>query len=364
MTGEPIIEPLSHRSRVWTFRILLAVFCIVMPIFVFYAMGYRLDLSNERNITTVGGMYVSADSEDVVMFVDEEPVRDMRFFQQAAYIQNLDAGVHRVHVQGEGLETWVKELPVYSRLVTEAHAFNMPSVPQVRFIPRFQTEGGLAVAIVEDEDAPLFPNASTTNLFIATTSPQTAAYVQNSEHEYVRELFNATQTPAIEGENALPSALGIKMLRGMRLFKEGEDVYATWLGGDRALPYYFCVTYTTEERTIREYGAHVYESLLDEYTDAAGVVRLGPAGSRLCRDTIRIDRMGQEVSAFYFMPASMHHVLLLLEDGIHVVEIDDRAWQNTQLLYPGEDLEVRVDNGRIYVFDGEYYFEVLTALPG
>ena len=46
------------------------------------------------------------------------------------------------------------------------------------------------------------------------------------------------------------------------------------------------------------------------------------------------------------------------ESGIYVVEIDDRAWQNRQPLITGEDLEVRVYNGAIYVFDGYYIYQI------
>jgi hypothetical protein len=51
-----------------------------------------------------------------------------------------------------------------------------------------------------------------------------------------------------------------------------------------------------------------------------------------------------------------------LSDGLYAVEVDDRAWQNTQLLYPGTDIHVVQDGGRIYVQDGEYYLEVFTEI--
>jgi hypothetical protein len=62
------------------------------------------------------------------------------------------------------------------------------------------------------------------------------------------------------------------------------------------------------------------------------------------------------------MPDSRDHVLMHLSDGIYVVEIDDRAWQNTQLLYPGQNLTLLIDSGRILVQDGDTMFEVFTEL--
>jgi len=51
-----------------------------------------------------------------------------------------------------------------------------------------------------------------------------------------------------------------------------------------------------------------------------------------------------------------------LQDGVYVTEIDDRAWQNTQLLYPGEGLKVVVENDIIYLKDRELYFEIITEI--
>jgi len=83
---------------------------------------------------------------------------------------------------------------------------------------------------------------------------------------------------------------------------------------------------------------------------------------RICRNNIRIDRKDKEVIMFDFFPDSTDLVVILLDDGLYVTEIDDRAWQNVQLLYPGKDIEARVSGGRIYVKDGQYLLEVLTEL--
>ena len=47
---------------------------------------------------------------------------------------------------------------------------------------------------------------------------------------------------------------------------------------------------------------------------------------------------------------------------MYVTEIDDRAWQNTQRLYPGANLDVVVENNLIYVRDGERYYELITEI--
>ena len=118
--------------------------------------------------------------------------------------------------------------------------------------------------------------------------------------------------------------------------------------------------YQGEKKTSSEYGKHVTEALLKQFKGSSNLSAL--QGERVCRSDIRIDRLGKEVLWFDFFPDSGDLVLLHLEDGLYVVEVDDRAWQNTQLLYPGEDIHVVQDGGRIYVKDGEYYVEVFTEI--
>ena len=65
---------------------------------------------------------------------------------------------------------------------------------------------------------------------------------------------------------------------------------------------------------------------------------------------------------FSFFPDSSDLVLLQLEDGLYVTEIDDRAWQNTQLLYPGENFSVVVENDSIYILENDRYFEIITEI--
>lgn len=376
MTSEPLVKPLSERSRVFIFRVLAFVFALAMPLFVFYATGYRIDLGAARNIITVGGLYISADAQNIRIVVDDEPIYNMRLFQNAAYVQNVAAGMHEVRVEREGLRTWVKELPVYPHIVTEAHALNMPVVPQIRFVPRWLTATGLPVLIRPAGTPDPFLHASTTNTVIATTSQSLRGYTENSEHEYLESLFASSSERAPEravdvfrqnfmfnGDVALdPAATTTKISRDVRLSEDDGEIYAEWIGPSGDIPYYYCVTHTSATSTSALYGAHVYEDLVDEF----GSDRLESAelqGARLCRDTIRIDRMRQDVYWFDFLPGTSHHVLMLLETGLYATEVDDRSWQNVQLLYPGTNLEVIVDGGQIYIFDGTYYFELLTEIP-
>jgi hypothetical protein len=360
----------------------LTLFVLAVPFSVFYAIGYRFDFSDElNNIKSVGGMYVRNETENTEMFINDEPVEDMRVFQKASYIQNLEAGMHRLHVQGNGVQTWVKNLPVYAHFVTEVTSFNLPKIPQVRIITQWNS--------AQDGRGVLFDTATSTHFsFASTTAPlhfsattSTSSLVANPEFLYVSTLIaSSTEQKELLEEKGrtdqeepfgfgrlststvpkLITATTTKTWREFALFEKGEEVYMTFNGSLEDVPYYYCVMYSGQKKTTAEYGAHVYEAL---YAQLASTTNMTSAeGERLCRHSIRIDRLGQEVLWFDFFSDSSDLVLMHLQDGLYAVEVDDRAWQNTQLIYPGQNLEIVHDGGRIYVKDGEYYLEVFTEI--
>jgi hypothetical protein len=378
----PIIEvkPLSIQRRRLVFGLSLLLFICAVPISVFYAIGYRFDFSGDiTNIKSVGGMYVRSDTVNTLMYIDEEIVTNMRLFQKAAYIQNLDAGMHRIHVQGDFVQTWVKELPVYAYFVTEVASFNLPRVPQIRIITEWNDPDTDIGVVFDTATSTYFNFASTTEplLFSATTS--TSTLVLDPEYVYVETLFaSSTEMKLALSEQIedttkklftfnvpttsakMINATTTKQWRDFTLFEKQGEVFISWKGDQNKVPYYYCVTYTGEKETSLQYGGQVYSALAEQFASTTSLI--DSVGERVCRDTIRIDRHNQKVLWFDFFPNSTDIILMQLEDGLYAVEVDDRAWQNTQLLYPGSKFEVIQEGGRIYIHDGEYYLEVFTEI--
>lgn len=359
----------------------LILFVFAVPFSVFYAIGYRFDFSDElTSIKSVGGMYVRNDTPNSEIFVNNEPVRDMRVFQRAAYIQNLEAGMHRIHVQGDRVQTWVKNLPVYAHFVTEVASFNMPQAPQVRLITQWSNPVDGRGVVFDKEATSTLNFASTTNELYYSSSTATSSYVASPEYVYVRSLIaSSTQMRELMEEMkqdevpfrfdteipttsriALLEATSTKTWRDYSLFEKDGEIYMSWNGNPEHVPYYYCVVYGGEKKTTAEYGKHVYEAIKAQYGTSANLASL--IGQRVCRSQIRIDRLDQKVVWFDFFPDSADLVLMQLQDGLYVVEVDDRAWQNTQLLYPGTDIHVVQDGGRIYIQDQDSYLEIFTEI--
>lgn len=380
MPPTPYIEPLSRRKRQVVFIATVCTFVVVVPLLVFYAIGYRFDFADtEQNIRSVGGLYVSAAADDIEIFINDEAVQDMRTFQRAAYIQNVVEGMHQVHVQGDSLHTWVKELPVFPHYVTEASSFNMPRIPQVRVITERQTDAG-ATVIFESLASTTLAHASTSNVFLIATSTATTSYVTNPEYEYVQSRF-ASSTEAAELQEAialrkeqpfmfaseLPElatttlATTTKQGQNMRLYESNGEVYVRWTGNQDSIPYYFCVQSEDIADIAALYGEHVGQSF-QMTAHASSSVETFYKGQQWCRNTIMIDRGREEVTWFDFHPSLSDIVVLRSTNGLYAVEIDDRAWQNRQMLYAGETFRALIDSSSIYIEDGLYVFELLPEL--
>lgn len=393
MPSEPQISILSVKHRQRFFWLLVLIFMITLPSLIFYTTGYRLSFEDdETSIVTTGGVYITTDNLDVDVYLDEEQIERPRLFRSAYYIQNIEAGKHRIVVQRPDLHTWVKELPVDAYMVAEAAAFNMPRVPHVRPITEYVTATGTPV-VFETATTPatttpggVFEKATSTVPFFTATVTATSTFRVNDEFLFVESLFStssattsrsvferiadgigqfgfATTSPDTD-ESASTTATSTTesvIERGdMRLVEHGRELYAAWTGSINSIPHYFCVTDTNASTTAFRYGEHVaaeVERLMLSTTTPAVL-----DGNRICRPEVKLDRLRQDVYFYDFFPNTNDLVLLQLEDGLYVTEIDDRAWQNTQLLYPGTDFTVFVENGIIYLQEDGYYFQLVTEI--
>lgn len=371
------VHPLPYTNRRNTFGFLVVVFLVSLPLLYLYAIGYRFDFDRPTNLISTGGIYVAVEQTGAEIFIDNELVRETRTFRKAFYAQNLDVGTHRISVQKEGYHTWVKELPVSKRLVTEAAAFNFKLAPEVRVISMWKTATGTTV-VRED-----LKNASSTNPLTATTTLNTKRFVLDTEYEAllknfvtmatstpkegVREqikdllLTQATTTQAVENATTTITSGGVK------LYQRDADVYATWIGPFEQMPYYYCAAdfprYSDGSATTTESLPEVdeVEEVVDEVIPE-GVMHPIQTVSKddVCDPTIRIDRKWQEVQDFQFFPGSTDLVIMVLKEGVYAVEVDDRSWQNTQSLFMGTDLRLYIENGNIYVYDGTLIYQIIV----
>ncbi len=376
------VKPLPYKTRQRTFGLLFLIFFVSLPFLYLYATGYRFDFEKPTNLVSTGGIYLAVEVSGAEIFIDNELVRETRTFRKAFYAQSLDVGTHRVHVQKEGHHTWVKELPVSKRLVTEAEAFNFPLVPQVRVISPWQTATGSMVVSHN-----FTVQASSTNVLLATTTKATSTFIKNGEFltllprfasstikeaiteqtrvEQLRELLRGSTTTPEESAQATSTIVS----GGVKLFLSGDDVLASWVGPFEQMPYYYCApdfsAYTgssTPVEVLIEEGLLPAEDIFVEEEEGIAVHPVQTIPKDIaCEPTIRMDRRSQEVHDFDFLPGSTDFVIVVLGDGVYVVEVDDRSWQNVQPLILGENFRLHIENGNIFVYDGTLIYQVMVT---
>jgi hypothetical protein len=384
-TNTPTVQPLPRARRRFVFVSLLLFFVFAVPVFVFYATGYRYDFAGDGTITLTVGLYITVGGDEGDVFLNEEQVRDVRIFRNATYIQNIVPGMQRVHVQAEGLHTWVKDLPVYPYIVTEAESFALPVVPQVRPIAKYQTATSAQVFTGIASGTTLFAGVSSTVPFVSASSTATSSLIRNPEYDFVVALFatsTATSTlltRVVDGVTSVLSrdttdtkatttvatttvATTSKQQNNLILSERDGDIFVTYVGPKNSTPYYFCIPRASLASTSALYGSHVMLSVASAAA-ADKVPAIDAVTERTCRTEIKIDRQWQNVLDFDFFPGSTDLIVLHREDGVSVVEVDDRAWQNTQMLYTKPIDELVINNGRLYAKDGDMIFELITVLP-
>ena len=381
MPNEPQIGSLSYQHRQLFFWLLVLVFLVSLPVLIFYTTGYRLNFENEEtSIVTTGGVYITTDNLEVDVYLDDEQVKRPRLFRSAYYIQNIAVGQHRIVVQRPGLHTWVKELPIDPYIVIEASAFNMPVVPHVRPIPEYLTATGTPVYLGVSSSTTIFAGVTTTVPVLTLSSKATTTLLANVEYPFVQSLFSTTSVTArsvferlLDGMErfrfatssgtsslvATSTELTIEQ-GGIRLINRDNEIYATWIGSFDSIPYYFCVSAAKATTTAIRYGKHI--ALDIERLKLSTTTPMIISGNRICRPEIKMDRQQMDVYFYDFFPGTADLVLLQLEDGLYVTEIDDRSWQNSQLIYPGDDFQIMVENNAIYINDGGRYLEVITEI--
>lgn len=381
MPNEPQIKGLSYKHRNMFFWALVLVFLIALPSLIFYTTGYRLSFENEDTMVfTTGGMYVTTNNLEVDVYLDGKKVEKPRLFRSAYYIQNIEVGQRRIVVQRPDLHTWVKVLPVDPHIVIEASAFNMPVVPQVRPIAKYVTATGTQVYLNVSEVDEIFAGVSSTEPYVSYSSLDISSYEPNEEYLFIDSFFATTPTSSVsvfdkfmdgverfgfatttasKSLELSTTTLPVIESGGIELIDRRGELYAVLQEESvKRIPHYFCIS--DGASTTLRYGEHVTAELTR--LSLSTTTPLIYDDNRICRPEIKLDRNHQDVYFYDFFPGSSDLVLLQLEDGLYVTEIDDRSWQNTQQIYSGTNFRVVIENESIFISSVDKYFEIITEI--
>ncbi len=162
------MKPLSSRRR-WAYLLVLGMlFCIVVPLALLYASGWRY--KEGFGFVRTGGIYVSVPYDNALVYLDGTLVGESGFLNSRLYLRDLAPSAYTVRVEQEGRHSWQRVLVVEPQLVTDAHALLISEdIETLRLVVGTAATGTLAVSAPERariEEA--FKNP------FASSSPQSA----------------------------------------------------------------------------------------------------------------------------------------------------------------------------------------------
>ena len=290
------MKPLSRKKRSGYLIVLIVIFIIAAPLLILYASGYRL--GETLRFLPTGGLYVTTAQSGIEIYINDELIRETSLWQKNILIQNLKPQEYRVKVVKDGYQEWSKTLQVFAEIVTEAHTFMLPTEIEIEEI---------LPVIVET------PNSTSTGTAIERGR-------ENPEYLAVTELFKKPITKTTTSKVATTTR-DVKILRKLSVENVGGRLEVEWIGEPDSQPVYFCL-------------------------------------ENVCEDRIIIEPKSRLIS-FDFFPGREDLIILGLESGIYVTEVDNRGGQNVQKIIEGLNIDFKVMNGdKIYLKIDKKYFSV------
>jgi len=291
------MKPLSKNKRRGYLFFFFLVFIIATPSFIFQAKGYRLNWGDVLNISQTGGLYINTDQSGIEIYLNNKLFKKTSIVQKGIFIQDLKPGDYEVRASKDGLQPWTKTLKVFPEIVTEARSFLIQEDPELVPIPEFLVSETIATTSVSRKSPPKNPEyEAVALLFAPPVTPKTPATKQS------------TTTPEEDPED-------------MQVKNDDGKLTVLWVGEPDEIPSYFCENVE-------------------------------------CKSAIVVSAPSKILS-FDFFPGRGDLLILRLESGIFVSEIDDRSPQNRETVVSGTGYEFRVKGGKnIYLKKDNLLYEV------
>jgi hypothetical protein len=155
---------------------------------------------------------------------------------------------------------------------------------------------------------------------ILDTSKIATSTISNPDYIAVSDLFKRSKVNLSLPVTAT-STDDVKELRNLLVKRVGVSLQVTWQGLPDNKPAYFCQ-------------------------------------NEICKDAIFI-KPATKLGNFDFFPGRDDLIIMSLEDGIYVSEIDDRSAQNIQKLFDGANTDFRIkDNDKIFIRNDKTFYSV------
>ncbi len=150
------------------------------------------------------------------------------------------------------------------------------------------------------------------------TVTEARTFMLPNEPELKEILENKKIVAALFTQNKTATTTNPKVLGKLSLNNTAGVLDAIWTGEEDSTPSYFCL-------------------------------------EAVCKKKIII-QTSSKVKFFDFFPGRNDLVVVSLNDGIYVSEIDDRSKQNIQAVLVGQNLDFRIKDNNIYIKKGDTFY--------
>lgn len=277
---------MSRKKRIVYFSIFTLLFVVCIPVIILYSLGYTVD-SNTFGLSSRGGIYVLTTEPGITIYIGDSVKEITSIFNKEVLVKDLKPKDYLVLAGGEEYWPWAKIVSVSPGEVSALYPLLIHK--SLSFKEILKTDDMYADA------AKLFL-VNTKNSGIATSTI-------------------ATSTLSVASSTALAKAQGITKGK-MRVWKEGNSIFASWLGSSDRIPPYFCS--------------------LD----------------RVCVSTITVFQSATVLGRVDFYPDRDDAIMLTLDRGIYAMELDVRNYHNFYPIYKGNDPDFRIAGSEVYIKDG------------
>lgn len=196
------------------------VFLIVIPVILLYSFGYRL--SDNFRLVKTGGIYFSNQELDASLYLNGKLKKTSGIFERNLLVKNVKPGNYHVKMTKEGYRTWQKWITVQEQKVEVCYPLLVPSDLKPEDIPKYiksdiqANKKGKVRRELNDE------YADVVELFEKAKKPAKSIFPQWNSREIARLKLGPNR----------------KLKGKVFLYKEGNSMYARWIGKKEQLPFF------------------------------------------------------------------------------------------------------------------------------
>lgn len=336
---------MTRKLRAIIFWLIFALFLVISPLALLYALDYSYDWQNKKLIQN-GGFYLKSSPKSASIYLNDKYKKTTPRF-----IKKLFPKTYSIKIEKEGFYPWVKELFINSGLVTESkYALLINKNPELELVGAYQKLDDLFPPSQQNNKKERVEKIIISSFIEPNAKISSAANIQKELTNY-HLILSANHYAAII-RNASKNSPGNNQKGALYLLnnddnfiKLSENVVNAQFSSDNKK-----LLWQTDANEIWAYW------LDDDYTQPY----------KKAGDKNLITRFNEKIEQAIWYDGDNQHVIFTIGDAIKIIEIDDRnqknifdiaTIQNPQILSKNKTLYI-LSNGMLYKTRLENGFEL------